>query len=80
MMMEIRRFEIQDEDQVTALWKECNLVVPWNDPKKDIQRQLKVNSELFLVGVADNKIVGSIMGGYEGCNCYLTVYNLSNRI
>jgi len=64
--MEIREFEMQDEELVISLWKECNLVVPWNDPKKDIQRKLKVNSELFLVGVENDKIVGTIIGGYEG--------------
>jgi len=64
--LNIRQFEVQDEEQVIALWKECKLTVPWNDPKKDIQRKLKVNPELFLVGEIDGNIVGSIMGGYEG--------------
>ena len=64
--MKIRSFEITDKEQVIDLWKECKLVVPWNDPKKDIQRKLKVNPELFLVGEMDGVIVGSIMGGYEG--------------
>jgi len=64
--MQIRPFEPQDEEQVITLWRECNLVVPQNDPKKDIQRKLKVNPELFLVGVVEGKIVATIMGGYEG--------------
>jgi ribosomal protein S18 acetylase RimI-like enzyme len=64
--LKIRPFELQDEEQVIALWKECNLVVPSNDPKKDIQRKLKVNPELFLVGIVDDAIVATIMGGYEG--------------
>ncbi len=64
--MQIRPFEIQDQEQVIALWKECNLLVPSNDPKKDIQRKLKVNPELFLVGVVDEAIAATIMGGYEG--------------
>ncbi|HKI54125.1 MAG TPA: GNAT family acetyltransferase, partial [Anaerolineales bacterium] len=64
--LKIRPFELKDEEQVIALWKECKLVVPWNDPKKDIQRKLKVNPELFLVGISKDKIVASIMGGYEG--------------
>ena len=64
--MKIREFKIQDEEEVISLWKECDLVVPWNDPKKDIHRKLKVNPELFLVGVTENKIVATIMGGYEG--------------
>ena len=81
--MEIRRFELQDKELVDALWKECNLVVPWNDPKKGIQRKLKVNSELFLVGVEDDKIVGTIMDGYErhrGWVNYLAVSSLINEI
>lgn len=64
--MKIREFEIQDEEQVISLWKECDLVVPWNDPKKDIRRKSKVNPELFLIGEVNDKIVGTIMGGYEG--------------
>ena len=64
--MEIREFKIQDEEEVIALWTECKLVVPWNDPKKDIQRKLKVNPELFLVGTTEGRIVATIMGGYEG--------------
>jgi len=64
--MEIREFNTQDEEEVIALWKECNLIVSWNDPKKDIQRKLKVNPELFLVGITEKKIVATIVGGYEG--------------
>lgn len=64
--MQIRPFEPHDEEQVILLWRECNLVVPQNDPKKDIQRKMKVNPELFLVGVVEDKIVATIMGGYEG--------------
>jgi len=64
--MEIREFKIQDEEEVIALWTECKLAVPWNDPKKDIQRKLKVNPELFLVGTTEGRIVATIMGGYEG--------------
>jgi ribosomal protein S18 acetylase RimI-like enzyme len=64
--MNTRPFELQDEEQVIALWRECNLVDPSNDPKKDIQRKLKVNPELFLVGVVNDEIVATIMGGYEG--------------
>jgi len=64
--LNVRAFELQDEQAVIALWRECNLIVPWNNPKKDIQRKLKVNPELFLVGIIDNKIMATIMGGYEG--------------
>ena len=64
--MEIRPFSLKDEQAVVALWQKCALVRPWNDPHADIQRKLKVNPELFLVGVTDGKIVAAVMGGYEG--------------
>ncbi|MCA9014725.1 MAG: GNAT family acetyltransferase [Planctomycetaceae bacterium] len=64
--MEIREFEIRDQDAVIKLWEECNLVVAWNDPLKDIQRKLKVDPDLFLVGELSGSIVATVMGGYEG--------------
>ena len=64
--MIIREYQIDDEPAVITLWHETNLIVPQNDPGKDIARKLKVNRELFLVGEIDNQIVATIMGGYEG--------------
>jgi ribosomal protein S18 acetylase RimI-like enzyme len=54
------------EKEVIALWGRCNLVRPNNNPKKDIQRKMKVNPELFLIGLIDGKVVATAMGGYEG--------------
>src|SRR5690606_38745955 len=69
-MLQIRPFRLGDEEAVIDIWNLCNLVRPWNDPVKDIQRKLKVNSELFLVGVevgpGDETIVATVMAGYEG--------------
>ena len=39
--MNIRPFEIADIDAVVRLWHDCDLVVPWNDPHKDIERKLR---------------------------------------
>ena len=39
---------------------------PWNDPRKDIARKLRVNPEWFLVAEAAGAVVGSVMAGYEG--------------
>jgi ribosomal protein S18 acetylase RimI-like enzyme len=64
--MEIREYLETDEQQVIDLWLKCQLVVSANNPKKDIQRKLKVNRDLFLVGILDNKIIATVMGGYEG--------------
>ena len=64
--MEIREFKESDEEPVVALWKECGLVVPWNDPRRDILRKLKLQRDLFLVGRLDGRLVATAMAGYEG--------------
>lgn len=64
--MEIRRFAETDSEAVIALWQRCGLLRPWNDPRKDIARKLRVQPELFLVGVVDARIAASVMAGYEG--------------
>ena len=64
--MEIRNYHLSDESQVIDLWFKCDLVRPWNNPKKDIESKLKVDPDLFLVGLLDNRIIAAVMGGYEG--------------
>jgi len=62
----IRPYAPADEDALVALWKACGLVVPHNDPHKDIARKMKVNPEWFLVGELNGVLVASCMAGYEG--------------
>jgi ribosomal protein S18 acetylase RimI-like enzyme len=62
----IRPFQTEDEDDLVALWKMCELTVPWNNPHKDIARKLQVQPELFLVGILGNSLIATVMGGYEG--------------
>lgn len=64
--MEIRTFSPEDESVVIALWLECNLTRPWNNPKLDIDRKIKDSPGLFFVGTIDGKIVSSVMAGYDG--------------
>lgn len=69
--MKIRRYQSSDKEAVIQLWHDCNVVVPWNDPEKDIQRKLDVGNEYFLVGECENQLVASIMGGYDGHRGYV---------
>ncbi|MBL9132438.1 MAG: GNAT family acetyltransferase [Verrucomicrobiaceae bacterium] len=62
----IRPFQSADEDAVIALWSACGLVVPQNNPKRDIARKLRVNPEWFLIGEFEGRIVATCMAGYEG--------------
>ena len=42
------------------------MVVPWNDPLKDIERKLAVDPQWFLIGEIGNEVMASCMVGYEG--------------
>ena len=64
--MQIRLFDISDEEAVVALWERCGLTRPWNDPRKDIRRKVLAQPDLFLVGVVDDEIAATVMAGYEG--------------
>jgi len=66
MKLEVRSYERSDEAVVVQLWQDCALVVPWNDPLKDIERKMKVQPDLFLVGCLDSKLVATVMAGYDG--------------
>lgn len=67
----IRPFEMADEAAAVALWRDCGLLRPWNDPHKDIARKQTVQPGLFLVALAPGAdgveaIVGTAMAGYDG--------------
>ncbi len=62
----IRSYQASDESAVIDLWHRCNLVVPQNEPKKDIEMKLKVQPDLFFVGTVSGSIVATVMAGYDG--------------
>ena len=64
--MDIRPFNLDDEPAVIGLWDECGLTRPWNDARKDIQRKLQVQPDLFLVGVDGGRVIATVMAGYDG--------------
>jgi ribosomal protein S18 acetylase RimI-like enzyme len=64
--MKIRPYNFKDEKKVLNLWQRSGLIVPWNDPRKDIERKLRVNPEWFLVGELDGEIIATCMVGYDG--------------
>jgi ribosomal protein S18 acetylase RimI-like enzyme len=66
-VLAIRPFQDADEPQVTALWECCfpdN--PPRNAPGAMIAQKRSVQPELFLVGLVDERVVATAMGGYDG--------------
>lgn len=67
MTVAIREFRREDAEAVVGLWEVPGLTRPWNDPRRDIERKLAVQPELFLVAVDPaDRVVGSVMAGYDG--------------
>ena len=69
--LQIRPFEAGDESAAVALWRDCGLLRPWNDPRKDIARKQAVQPGLFLVALVQGRggateFVGTAMAGYDG--------------
>jgi ribosomal protein S18 acetylase RimI-like enzyme len=62
----LRPYSGDDERKVIDLWARCGLLRYWNDPAKDIWRKRQVNPEWFIMAELNQKLVGTIMIGYEG--------------
>jgi ribosomal protein S18 acetylase RimI-like enzyme len=62
----VRPFQPADRAPVIALWERCGLTRPWNDPNLDIDRKSAADPDGFLIGVADDLVVASVMAGYDG--------------
>ena len=59
---------ISDDDisAVVALWQDCGLTRPWNDPAADIALARRGDNSEVLIGRAGEAIVATAMVGHEG--------------
>ena len=65
--MEIRKFGEEDGAAVVVLWTEVfGYDAPHNTPSVSIEQKVSRDPDLFLVAVADGKVIGTAMGGYDG--------------
>ena len=65
--MEIRPFHESDETDVIALWVEVfGYFAPHNDPASIIRHKLAFQRNLFFIARLDGRLVGTVMGGYDG--------------
>jgi ribosomal protein S18 acetylase RimI-like enzyme len=66
-MLTIRPAAITEEQAVIALWRDCGLVVPHNDPAADFRFAKRGPNSDVLVGVDESgQIAGSVMVGHDG--------------
>ena len=65
--MEIRNFANSDRHQVVSLWNDIFPgSVGHNEPEGAIDRKIVANDGLFFVATVDDRIVGTIIAGYDG--------------
>jgi ribosomal protein S18 acetylase RimI-like enzyme len=74
----IRPYDEADEAAVIAFWREVfPEAPPWNDPREDIRRKLRVQRKWFLVASLESSIVGTAMAGYDGHRGWLYYVGVS---
>ena len=68
-MVQIREFDFsQDFEAVRNLWKEvgAGIQLRRSDDPEEILKKLQRDPDLFLVATSGEKIVGSVIGGFDG--------------
>ena len=64
--MTFRDIQTGDEDSVVTLWQRCALTRDWNDPYRDIAFARQGETSTVLVGIAEGRLVASVMAGHDG--------------
>jgi ribosomal protein S18 acetylase RimI-like enzyme len=64
----IREFTLDDYDAVRALWEQSpeGIGLGRSDTRAEIAKKLARDPDLFLVAEEDGKIVGAVIGGFDG--------------
>ncbi len=55
-----------DVTDIVALWRDCGLVMPWNDPYADIALAQRNGNSDVLVGRVGDRIAATAMVGHDG--------------
>jgi ribosomal protein S18 acetylase RimI-like enzyme len=64
--MKIREFRIEDYQIVRDLWQTAGLTLRPGDELDDVRLKLQRDPDLFLVAEEDGRILGSVIGGWDG--------------
>lgn len=67
--VQLRTFNFEkDWQDVRALWARCGPGVQFSrsDEPAEIQRKLTRDPDLFVVAAQEGRLVGAVMGGYDG--------------
>lgn len=66
MPVRIREFKISDYNEVKGIWKKSGLEIRLGDGVEGIRAKLERDPDLFLVAEEGGRIIGSVMGAWDG--------------
>ncbi len=66
--MQLREFKLEEYDAVRALWEQYpnELGIGRSDAREEIAKKLLRDPDLFLVAEEEGKVIGTVIGGYDG--------------
>lgn len=64
--MQLREFQMDDYQQVIAVWQATGLKVGRTETQEGIRKKLERDADLFLVVQDGDRIVGVVLGSYDG--------------
>jgi len=64
----LREFQLTDYNQVISLWQNAGpgIHLRRSDEKEEINKKLLRDPDLFLVAESGGRIIGTVMGGFDG--------------
>ena len=69
--MRIEKYSNKSYIEVIELWKKTGISVSSSDTKEELEKMYNRNPQLFLLGKMKEKVVGVVMGGFDGRRGYL---------
>jgi len=69
--MKIEKFSMELYEDIIKLWRKAGISVGSTDTREEIEKMLKRNPKLFLIGRVNEKIIGVVMGGFDGRRGYI---------
>lgn len=69
--MRIENYSMKFYDKVIELWRKAGISVSSSDTKEELEKMHQRNPQLFLLGVIKEKIIGVVMGGFDGRRGYV---------
>ncbi len=69
--MKIEKFTIELYEEIVMLWRKAGVSVGSSDTREELERLLQRNPNLFLIGKLDKKIIGVVIGGFDGRRGYV---------